>query len=62
MNQIAVILERFAELVEGKMAVSKAAQQVAEEVRALEEYCNYNRISIPPGSLKTSHLKAGKYK
>lgn len=61
-NDLAVILERIAELVEGKMAVSRALSQVASEMRGLTDYCNENRVSIPQGRLRTLHLKEMRYK
>lgn len=60
MNNLAVILERFGELVESKMATSAAAKQVAAEVRAFETYCTKNRIA--PKDITTNNLRLCKYK
>lgn len=57
---IAVIFERFGELVETKMATSKAAKQVADEVVAFEKYCNKTRIK--PIKITTKNLELCKYK
>jgi len=57
-----VALLRFAELVETKMAVYKAANQVASEIEAFDDYCKENNISVSEKKLKTVHLKRCKYK
>lgn len=60
MNEIAVILKRMAELIENKMAVSKAMSQVAEEVLAFNRYCE--KAKIVPKSITTDNLRLCKYK
>lgn len=59
-EMIAVALDRFAELVETKMATGKAAKQVSDELRAFDVYCVKNRIK--PSVVKTDHLRLCKYK
>jgi len=60
MKDLSVILERLAELIENKMAVSKALKQVAEEIQILERYCDKNRLNptkITTRNLMNGHLK-----
>jgi len=60
MNELAVILKRMAELIENKMAVSKAMTQVANEIVALNTYCEKNRIV--PKNITSDNLRKGKLK
>lgn len=59
-NITTVSLERFAELVESKMAVSKAARQVAAELEAFDEYCRGAKKF--PTFITTDNLRTCKYK
>lgn len=59
-EMIAVAFDRFAELVETKMATGKAAKQVADELRAFDAYCV--KAKIKPTVVTTDHLRKCKYK
>jgi len=54
-KQLAVILERLAELIENKMAVSKALRQVGDEIVAFDKYCHDTRKT--PSIITKDNLK-----
>ena len=54
-KHIAVIFERLAELIENKMAVSKALKQVGKELKAFDTYCKESRHE--PVTITTKMLK-----
>lgn len=59
-QHIATILKRFAELVESKIAVSKSARQVAQEVLDFDKYCTKHRVKVK--DITTENLRTCYYK
>lgn len=59
-EDISMVMRRVAELVESKIAVYKALNQVADELDAFSQYCNKERVQL--GNLTTDNLRLCYYK